>query len=118
MQIEILMEEDNIKNNPSQAWQSQNQTQPDKQYVRQVGQPKAAWTEQQTLEITEEDQPALKPAAHAEANFAESLTPTQRWKAETTRPPMMYEQDMAHLAQTAEAPDVIEMPKIDFLGLN
>ena len=84
------------------------------QQRRQMGHPRAAWTEPQLM--GEDDKPALTPAAHAEANFMEGLTPNRRWNAETTRPPMMYEEAMGNLAHTAEAPDIVDLPRIDFLG--
>jgi len=55
---------------------------------------------------------------HAEANFMQGLSASERWKSETSRPPMMYEQAMAQMANTAPMVPSMELPRVDFLGLN
>jgi len=85
--------------------------------IIQEGRPKASWTEPQAVgENSEDCRPALTPAEHAEANFVENLSPNQRWKSETARAPMMYDQAMAHMAQAAKIDENLQLPRFDFLG--
>ena len=87
-----------------------------RQQIREEGRPQAAWANPPSPP-TEDDEPAL-PAEHAEANFAKGLGPNERWKSETTRAPMVYDQAMAFMAQSAPMRNEMELPKVDFLGLN
>ena len=87
-----------------------------RQQVRDEGRPRAEWANPPSPP-TEDDEPAL-PAEHAEANFAKGLGPNERWKSETSRAPMVYDQAMAFMAQSAPMRNEMEMPRVDFLGLN
>ena len=87
-----------------------------RQQIRDEGRPQAAWANPPSPP-TEDDEPAL-PAEHAEANFAKGLGPNERWKSETTRAPMVYDQAMAFMAQSAPMRNEMELPKVDFLGLS
>jgi len=84
--------------------------------IIQEGRPKASWTEPHNIgENTDDNRPALTPADHAEANFVDGLSPNERWKTETARAPMMYDQAMAHLAQAAKVDETLQLPRFDFL---
>jgi len=87
-----------------------------RQQIRNEGRPQAAWADPPSPP-TEDDEPAL-PAEHAEANFAKGLGPNERWKSEISRAPMVYDKAMAFMAQTAPMRNEMEMPRVDFLGLN
>jgi len=85
-----------------------------RQEIIREGRPKASWAEPPPPPSVDE-QPALA-ADHAEANFVQGLNASERWKSETTRPPLMYEQAMAQLADSAPLLQPMEMPGVDFLG--
>ena len=87
-----------------------------RQQIRDEGRPRAVWADPPSPP-TEDDEPAL-PAEHAEANFAKGLGPNERWKSETSRAPMVYDKAMAFMAQSAPVKSEMEMPRVDFLGLN
>lgn len=84
-----------------------------RQNVVREGRPKAAWADPSPVG---DDEPALEPACHAEADFQVGLGPSGRWKTETTRAPMMYVEAMAHMANAAPLVPTTEMPRVDFLG--
>jgi len=87
-----------------------------RQQIIREGKPKAAWTEPMQ-KMDEDERPAL-PAEHAEANFAKGMGPNERWQSETTRAPMPYEQAMGFMAQSAPTVQEMNIPRMDFLGLN
>ena len=87
-----------------------------RQKIRDEGRPQAAWVDPPSPP-TEDDEPAL-PAEHAEANFVKGLGPNERWKSETSRAPMVYDQAMAFMAQSAPMRNEMEISRVDFLGLN
>ena len=80
--------------------------------IIQEGRPKASWAEPPPPPA--DDQPAIA-ADHAEANFVQGLNASERWKSETLRPPLAYEQAMAQLADSAPRLQPMEMPSVDFL---
>ena len=81
--------------------------------IIQEGRPKASWADPPAPPA--DDQPAIA-ADHAEANFVQGMNASERWKSETLRPPLMYEQAMAQLADIAPMLQPMEMPSVDFLG--
>ena len=87
-----------------------------RQQIRDEGRPQAVWADPPSP-ATEDEEPAL-PADHAEANFVKGLGPNERWKSETSRAPMVYDQAMAFMAKSAPMRNEMELPKVDFLGLN
>jgi len=84
-----------------------------RQAIIQQGQPKASWAEPPPPPA--DDQPAIV-ADHAEANFVQGLSASERWKSETLRPPLRYEQAMAQLAEKAPMLQSMDLPSVDFLG--
>jgi len=84
-----------------------------RQAIIQEGRPKASWAEPPPPPA--DDQPAIA-ADHAEANFVQGLSASERWKSETLRPPLMYEQAMAQLAENAPMLQPMDLPSVDFLG--
>ena len=105
------------QNNPPRSDESREESDTRRQRIRDEGRPRAAWANPPPPPPVEDDQPAL-PAEHAEANFTRGLGPNERWRTETLRPPMAYEQAMAHMAQSAPSVPLVDMPRVDFLGLN
>jgi len=81
--------------------------------IIQEGRPKASWAEPPPPPA--DDQPAIA-ADHAEANFVQGLSASERWKSETLRPPLMYEKAMAQLAENAPTLHPMDLPAVDFLG--
>jgi len=94
-----------------QAWE--NNAEKIRQKIIQEGRPKASWAEPPPP--PSDDQPAIA-ADHAEANFVQGMNASERWKSETLRPPLMYEQAMAQLADTAPMLQPMDLPSVDFLG--
>ena len=102
----------NQEQNPSsQAWESNAEKV--RQQIIQEGRPKASWAEPPPPPA--DDQPAIA-ADHAEANFVQGMNASERWKSETLRPPLMYEQAMEQLADTAPMLQPMDLPSVDFLG--
>jgi len=104
-------------NSPDQNTNPQDMGYQEAQQVRQniiqEGRPKASWANPSSP--PDDDQPAIV-ADHAEANFVQGLSASERWKSETLRPPMMYDQAMAQLADTAPVLKPMDLPQVDFLG--
>jgi len=116
------------QNGENRSWQEsqgegserEDRSQAEAQRVRQniikEGRPKASWVDP-PLPAVVDDQPALA-ADHAEANFTKRLSASDRWKSETSRAPMMYEQAMAQMANMAPMVPSMELPRVDFLRPN
>jgi len=45
----------------------------------------------------------------------QGLSASEGWKSETLRPPLMYEQAMAQLAENAPTLQPMDLPAVDFL---
>ena len=102
-----------MQGNDKPTWESEAERV--RQAIIQQGKPKASWAEPPPP--PNDDQPAIA-ADHAEANFVQGLNASERWKSETLRPPLAYEQAMAQLADSAPILQPMEMPGVDFLGRN
>ena len=100
-----------MQGNDKPTWESEAERV--RQAIIQQGKPKASWAEPPPPPT--DDQPAIA-ADHAEANFVQGLNASERWKSETLRPPLAYEQAMAQLADSAPRLQPMEMPGVDFLG--
>ena len=100
-----------MKGSDKPTWESEAERV--RQAIIQQGKPKASWAEPPPPSA--DDQPAIA-ADHAEANFVQGLNASERWKSETLRPPLAYEQAMAQLADSAPRLQPMEMPGVDFLG--
>ena len=102
-----------VTNNDKPSWESEAAR--IRQQIIREGQPKASWAEPPPPPPSRDDQPAIA-AEHAEANFVHGLSASERWKSETARPPLAYEQAMAQLAENAPLLQPMELPSVDFLG--
>ena len=100
-----------VQGNDKPTWESEAERV--RREIIQQGKPKASWAEPPPPPA--DDQPAIA-ADHAEANFVQGLNASERWKSETLRPPLAYEQAMAQLADSAPRLQPMEMPGVDFLG--
>jgi len=100
-----------MQNNNRPTWESEAER--IRKEIIQEGRPKASWAEPPPPPA--DDQSAIA-ADHAEANFVQGLSASERWKSETLRPPLMYKQAMAQLAENAPTLQPMDLPAVDFLG--